>query len=184
MKNRVLTSAALLVFLLLATKPSLAEPAGQVLNDPVGPARSGAMQCYTPNAATHTCSALAEYRFEQNGEITNPAAVMVQSNPLIVMHSTTRVVIRDHKICGRVLAGDADAATFEVNGAPASEDATVRLRQAIRQSLAELGEVCSLYTSDGAGGFTVSVDVDSVAHPEMAEHIIWVAPADGYRVAP
>ncbi len=184
MKNLALACAALLAFLLLATRPSFAEPAGQVLSDPVAPARSGAMQCYMPNPTAHTCSALAEYRFGQNGEITNPAAVMVQSAPLIVMHSTSRVVIRDHKICGRVLASDVDEATFEVNGAPASADATARLRQAVRQNTAGLGEVCSLYTSDGAGGFTVSVEVDGVAHPEMAEHIIWVAPADGYRVAP
>ncbi|MES1198548.1 MAG: hypothetical protein ABUS48_01035 [Pseudomonadota bacterium] len=161
-----------------------AETEGEIASDPIAQARSGMLQCYSPDTVSHTCHALAEYRVAPNGDISNPATILIQADPLIVMHSTSKVVIRDHKICGRVLDSDVAAATFDVGGAPASAEATTRLRQRIGPRIIAQGEVCSLFTSDGAGGYFVSVELNGVRHPEMADIIIWVRPTDGFRVAP
>jgi len=181
--SRALLSCCLFVAM-FGTATAQPEAAGVIADDPIAQARSGMEQCYSPDTVSHTCHALAEYRVAPNGDISNPATILIQADPLIVMHSTSKVVIRDHKICGRVLDSDIAAATFDVDGAPASAEATARLRQQIGPRIIAQGEVCSLFRSDGAGGYFVSVELNGVRHPEMADIIIWVLPTDGFRVAP
>src|SRR5262249_7986718 len=90
-KEAILTPAPLFIaIVLIAAETPAADP-----NDPWAPARSGKLQCYTPNVAKKTCHALAQYNFAPDGGIENPAEVIISEKPLIIMKGTAPVVVRD-----------------------------------------------------------------------------------------
>jgi len=154
-------------------------------NDPLAPARSGQLQCYTPNVAKKTCHALAQYNFAPDGGIENPAEVIISEKPLIIMKGTAPVVVRDGAVCGPFDAQSLQQSTFTIAGNPAPEPVAQQIRaQLLMTSAARLGkEICTKYVPD-RGQFAAQVTVDGAPHPEMADRVIWVKPEDGFKVAP
>src|SRR5258705_6767474 len=143
-------------------------------NDPLDPARSGQMQCYTPNVAKKTCHALAQYIFAPDGSIQNPAEVMISENPLIIMKGTAPVAVRDGAVCGPFQAEDIQQATFTIAGNPAPAPVAEQIKaQLLMASAGRVGkEICTKYVPD-RGQYAAQVTVDGEAHPEMADRVIW-----------
>lgn len=166
----------------MAVASAAASPA--MAADPLGPAREGKAQCYTPDVARKTCQSIGGYRFEPaGGVIINTAEAMLAPSPLVVIRTEAPVTIRDGQICGH-LTGVEQADVF-VAGAPASAAVGDQIRAGYLQALAPfLGkEVCSTPAPGGGNGPSTAT-LDGVAVPAMTQTVLWIDPADGWRVGP
>jgi hypothetical protein len=155
------------------------------VSDPLGPARSGQMQCYMPDAAKKTCRTLAQYIWAPDGSVQNPAQEMISDNPVIIMRGSSPVVVRGNAVCATFVARTIEEATFTVNGqlAPLEVSSQIRM-QLLMASTDRIGkEICTSYVQNG-NQFVEQVKIDGVAHPELSDKMIWVKPTDGFRVGP
>jgi hypothetical protein len=154
------------------------------LPSPIEQASAGKLQCYSPNREKKTCQSMAAYRTTAKGGIENPASVLLNPNPLIVMNTVSPVTVREGKVCGPLRKADIEKATFTVSGAQADEATTAKVRQFAATQLAPVleREVCTTYTPKGD---TLIANATMDGAPLPGEQVvIWVSPSDDYRVAP
>lgn len=159
--------------------------AGPAEIDPLAPAREGMAQCYTPNKAARTCRALAKYEFHADGTITNYAEVLINPTPLIVMRAEAPVYIEDGAECGVV--SDDDIQEFFMDGAPVPPALQQQLQDAMMAVRAEHipeGEYCTVYKPNSDGTLTGVVTIDGEPWPDGEDIVLWVNPAEGWKVAP
>lgn len=151
--------------------------------DPLAPARAGKLQCHAPNAATKSCRSLATYAFAADGTISNKAEVLLAPQMGLIMTVTSSVAVKNGAVCGALPTFD--QATFVMNGQPAHEPTTQAIRQQLGQAMAPMvgKEICTTYKPDG-DGFTAEATMGGQPAPGGAQKVIWVAPTDGYKVAP
>src|SRR5262245_52564398 len=98
--------------LILAAAQSLPGAVG-----PLGPARSGQLQCFSPDTSRKVCGALAGYTWGPANTILVTADVLMEpASLLIVMRTSTPIEVRSGAVCGRVRARDIEAATFTIAG--------------------------------------------------------------------
>jgi hypothetical protein len=97
------------------------------------------------------------------------------------MTSTAPVEIRQGSVCGKI--GSLDEAAFTVNGAPAPEEVTATLRDAVATATSSIAEreICTSYLPEGDALMT-QVRVDGVRHPELDMRVLWVEPSEGFLV--
>jgi hypothetical protein len=166
--------------------PLTAQTAPAVLPAPITEAASGQLQCYAPNLERKVCQSLAAYRLNAAGGIDNIASVLISPSPVVVIRTVSPVTIREGKVCGPLRAEDFDAATFTVEGRPAADAVTADLRAQVKASFAPMfgHEVCTAYAPRAGGGLTAQAWVDGQRQETLDQPVIWVKPADGYRVAP
>ncbi len=176
-----MTPAALFAAIILVA----AAPPSTNSTDPLAPARSGQLQCYMPNVAKKTCHTLARYIWAADGSIQNPAEVMIEENPLVVMKGSAPVVVRSGAVCSPIRAEDIRQATFTIAGNPAPPQLADQIQtQLLMASADRLGkEICTTYVPD-KGEYAARITIDGVAHPELADRMIWVKPEDGFKVGP
>jgi hypothetical protein len=151
----------------------------QPLADPLAPAREGMVACYSPITEGRTCRAIHTYVFNADDTATSVATASLQQAPSIVMRIRSTVSSRDGLVCGPQGASNVEAATFEIDGVPASLEQTQELRDAMRAALASrFGELCSTFSRTGE---TISVAslLDGRRLPNV-NTMIWVRPTDGY----
>jgi hypothetical protein len=175
------SSAYLTAALILAAAQSV--PAA---TDPLGPARSGQLQCFVPDTSRKMCHALARYTWGPGRAIQIRADIlMAPTNLLIVMRTATSVEVRSGAVCGRVRARDIEASTFTIAGRPVPQQmvqlVSPQILSLLRTHLDQ--EVCSTFVPNGSA-FTTQLTIDGMARPEVSETFIWVRPDDGYMVGP
>ena len=168
--------------LILAVSAALQAQAAPI-SDPLAPAASGMLQCYVPEAAKHVCQSLAGYRKRPDGSYDNAATVMLSPSPLVIMETMTPVTVDAGAVCGAIRKQDIDAAVISVNGQKLSEADAAGARSRIATGMAPLigKRICTTYVADGAQ-LVAKVTIDGEAQPAMDQKVIWVAPADGFRV--
>jgi hypothetical protein len=156
--------------------------------DPLAPARQGQVQCYDPVPAQKLCRAIGSYAFGADGSIISLAMTRLQDAPVIVMFARNRVVIRDGKECSVEDLKAADIEKIEIDGQPLPAAALDAVRPQIIAGLPDVlksGQpLCSTYPAGTEGAMTVTVEVGGVAHPELTATVLWVNPADGWKVVP
>ena len=152
--------------------------------DPLAPARSGELQCYSPKPEKKTCQALAGYTFGANG-ILNQAEVLLSPDPLVVLKTVTKVTVSNGAVCGPFRKEEIDAGTIVLNGKPLDDVRSAKVKAQLVAALAtRLGkEVCTTYVASGTG-FTATATLDGVADATGPQTVIWVSPSDGFRVGP
>ncbi|MBS0297763.1 MAG: hypothetical protein JSR45_15745 [Proteobacteria bacterium] len=172
-------ACALTALFCLAALPAAAAPA-----DPLGPAHAGKVQCFQPNMIRKTCHSIGAYSFE-GGRIANRAQILIPAQIPLVMTLTSPVTIRGQAVCGAIRAQDFTTATFTANDQAVTEDSTKRLREALASAMAAMvgKEVCTTLTGSGEN-LRAEATIDGAPKPELGQDVMWVAPADGYRVAP
>lgn len=170
---------ALAALCLIALPAVAAAPA-----DPLGPARAGKVQCFQPNMIRKTCRSIGAYSFE-GGKINNRAQVLIPAQVPLVMVVNSPVTVRGQAVCGAIRAEDFATATFTAADQPVGEEPTRKLREVIAGAMAPMigKEVCTTVTQTGES-FHAEATVDGAPKPELAQDVLWVGPADGYRVAP
>lgn len=162
-----------------------APPGASLAGSPIARAEKGDVQCYQPDTTKKTCQSIADYKRLPDGTIQNVATVLVGLKPVVVMQTATTVTIRNGQVCGPIKQADIDGATFTVNGAPATAKQAELLRKQMTDSMATLlnADICTAYLQSG-NSFTARETVDGASQPNLDQHVIWVAQADGYKVAP
>jgi len=153
--------------------------------NPLAPASEGKMQCYHPDRARRTCRSLASYVSRADGGYDNKAVVLLSATPAVVMTTVTPVVIEGDAVCGAIRPEDLASAEIEVNSSMLSGDALADARQRIAAAMGGvLGDrICTRYTVDG-DALTAEATINGTPRPDATDTVIWVSPADGYRVAP
>lgn len=161
-----------------------AAPAAQAADlGPLAPAAEGKVQCYSPNTAAKSCVSIGSYLVDAKGVIQNDAVVMVSSSPFVVMTTRSAVTIKGGGDCGVLRPEHITTATFAIEGRPADAEQTKRLRAAMVGTMKPMmgHEVCVYYRPQGEGVLATST-VDGKPRPQMDQRVLWVTPADGWRV--
>ncbi len=154
--------------------------------DPLALARSGQLQCFTPDTSRKMCLALAGYTWGPGRAIQIRADIlMAPASLLIVMRTSTSVEVRSGAVCGRVRARDIEASTFTIAGRPVPQQmvqlVSPQILSVMRSHLDR--EICATFVPNGST-VTTQLTIDGVAHPQISETFIWVRPNEGYAVGP
>jgi hypothetical protein len=156
------------------------------VTDPLSPARSGQLQCYTPDTSRKRCLAMARYTLAPANAFRVTADIlMAPASLLIVMRTSTSVEVRSGAVCGRARARDIEGSTFTIAGSPVPQQmvqlASPQILSVMRSYINQ--EICATFIPNGPV-FQTQVTIDGVARPEVSETFIWVRPNDGYVVGP
>jgi hypothetical protein len=156
------------------------------VTDPLGPARSGQLQCFAPDASRKICKALARYtQGPANGIRISADILMEPASLLVVMRASTSVEVRSGAVCGSVRARDIEASSFTIAGRPVPQQmvqlVSPQILSLMRSHLDQ--EICATFVPNGSS-FKTEIAIDGVAHSDVSETFIWVRPNDGYVVGP
>ena len=162
----------------------LALAAAQTFSDPLSPAANGQMQCYVPSDHK-TCASTTTYTANADGTYINASTVLLSKKPAVVLQLTTPVSIKSGAVCGALRREDVAGATVSVNGQAIPAEKSGPVLQGIAGSLGSVigHEICTTFVPSGAG-FVAKSTMDGKPQPDQDQKVIWVAPADGYTVAP
>lgn len=153
-------------------------------DDPLAPARQGKLQCYSPDRVNKTCQSLAGYAPDGRGGYRNTAEVLLASAPRITLETVTPVTVKSGAVCGFIRKADLDAGIVRRDGARLEGEAAQRILNAAAQALAPLAgqEICTSYVADG-DQWIARGTIGGVADKLPDQAVLWVSPAEGYRVA-
>jgi hypothetical protein len=168
-----------LSLLMLASGPLQAAP-----DDPLLPALSGQLQCYTPDEVRKTCGAMAWYRPDGDGRYVNRAEVPLTPDGSVTMTTSTQVRIVSGAECGTPRAEEIANAEVKARGRVVPADRAAPVLAQITEAMASLlgREFCTRYEQRG-DGLSAEVSIDGIRRPDLDRRVIWVNASDGYRVA-
>ncbi|RZJ45589.1 MAG: hypothetical protein EON87_07115 [Brevundimonas sp.] len=153
---------------------------------PLEPGRSGKLQCYGPDIATRTCTAIGAYRFDADGTIWNDARNQINASPQIVLHATGKVYVRDGAECARPENRAEEITRIDLNGVALEGEQFTTVRRQIADNINLVlgeGEFCSTYAPNPDGTLKASVTVDGVARPEFESTVLWIEADAGWTLA-
>lgn len=150
--------------------------------DPFARARDGWVECHEANTVARTCSAIGTYRFAENGDVHNDAVMLLASQPLIVVNSTSTVYARDGMICERISRASIDQARIMVDGQPAPPAFDRQIKDSVWSVFASANEMCARTVTQGDVA-SVTIFFDGVEQPQLALQFRWIRP-EGYTLAP
>lgn len=149
---------------------------GAPVADPIAPAWSGQVQCYSPDEGRRECSSIGAYRRTLDGKILNEAIVGISKSPNITMTTVAEVQIRQDLICGALDVRDVEGSAFAVEGVPATAEQAELLKQAMTTAMQPLfgREVCVSPSGEA--------HVNGTRMPQMDQRVRWVPGDAGYTV--
>ncbi|RZJ29172.1 MAG: hypothetical protein EON85_07515 [Brevundimonas sp.] len=153
---------------------------------PLEPGRAGKLQCYGPNVAAKTCTAIGGYRFQADGVILNDARNQIGAAPDIVLYATGRVYVKDGAECARSENRAEEITRIDVDGTPLQGEQFEMVRQQIAANISAVlgdGEFCSTYAPNPDGTLKASVSVNGVARPEFESTVLWIDADAGWTLA-
>jgi hypothetical protein len=157
------------------------------IQDPLAPAWSGRIQCYSPNVVRKTCRAIASYRKAENGTVVNQAQILVAPHPNTVWNIESPVRVEGGAVCGVLRQEDVDSSTYttemlgEDNNGQLSDPIMEKANAAMEPMIGH--DICTRYEPQGSG-MLARVFVDGVARVEWNQSVIWIAPEDRYQLQP
>jgi hypothetical protein len=169
--------------LLIAALCALAPAAQAVDLGPLAPVAEGKVSCVSPNTAAKTCFAIDIYRLAAGGEIQDESVEMVSASPLIIMTMHSRVQVNGAVECSAPRLSDITTASFTVEGHPADAALTARLRANVQATLQPMmrHKVCAIYRPQGES-LLMTFAIDGQPLPNLDRRMMWVSPAEGWRV--
>ena len=156
--------------------------------DPLLPARSGQLQCYTPDQARKTCHSLAAYEpdGDVNGQVVyiNRAEIPLTADGSVTMTTSAPVFIRSGAVCGLVQPPDVESAEVRASGALVPVDRAIPILRQVAQAMAPFSgqEICTRYRQHG-DGLVAEASMGGTRRPDLDQAVIWVDPSAGYRVS-
>lgn len=164
----------------------LAAVAAAAYAPPLDPAASGQIQCYVPDTARKTCSSMAYYVARDDGSFDNRAIVLINKAPAVTLETTVHVAIKDGAVCGSLRAEDIAAGKVAVGGRTMTPDEASPVLTSISQALTPVigHEICTMFVPDASGKLSAQASMDGQRQPGQDQPVLWVAPSDGYTVAP
>jgi hypothetical protein len=169
------------IFLALTALAGQTAPAPAA--DPLAPARTGQIECYSPDVSSKTCFAIARITPNADGSYTSDFTMMIQPQAGLTFETVTTARIENGQVCRIVHLSDVDSAKLAANGTPLPDDQAAGIKAQIKTAITPMDgkKACTTYTVAG-DMIAVNGTVDGVAHPEMSQKLIWVKPDDGYKL--
>lgn len=185
--------ASLLLLLAAQANPAApaAAPTGGPAADPLAFVAQGLLECAEPDEAAKTCHALAHFTPRPDGSFTDDTEVLLRPDMKMTLSFSGVALLKGNQVCGTVSMQMVQQAKLRFGGAPIPPEQSAELLPRIQEGMAREGlidkELCSTRTPDGSGNprsFTrhATIAGQPVNHPD--DHLLWVAPDAGYRVAP
>ena len=170
----------------LAVSTFLAVAPAAAPRDPLAPALAGQVECYVPNVQRRVCRSIGAYARQSNGVMHNTAIVLISASPLGTMETTGPVQVKGQRVCSTPSPRDVAVARFRIDGKPVEAGRAEALRQDVAGDMKAIfgHEVCTSYAPGKDGALVAQVSVDGKRAPKLDLPVLWVSPADGYRVAP
>ena len=168
------------IFLALA---AFGQSAPAPVTDPLAPARTGQMQCVSPNIANKTCFAIARFIPNADGGFTNDVTVLISPQMGLTMETVSAAHVENGQVCGTVILKDMMASKLSVNGTAMTEEQAGPIKAQILAAVTPMDgkKACSTYKAEG-DMLSSETSLDGVAHPEMNQKLIWVKPEDGFKL--
>jgi hypothetical protein len=155
--------------------------------DPLAPAWTGKIQCYSPNRIRKTCRSIATYRKAEGGTIVNQAEILIGPHPNTVWNIESSVRVEGDAVCGAIQQADIDASTYttemvaEDNDGRLSNPLIEKAEAAMKPMIGH--DICTRFEPQ-VSDMLARVFVDGVAHPELNQSVIWITPDEKYAVQP
>jgi hypothetical protein len=176
-----LCRSAILLAVVTCAFPAWAGP----FAEPIARAARGQVQCYAPDPAAKTCSAMATFKPDGNGKVIANAVIMISPTPLIIMTGSATAQTKGGRLCGVLTEKNIEDATFSNADGPLQPSETSLLRKVIEGALQNVfgHELCGAYRPEGAMlKATPLLDGAPLSTPGL--RMTWVNPASGYKTAP
>jgi hypothetical protein len=153
--------------------------------EPIARAAKGQVQCYAPDPAAKTCSAIASFKADRNGKIAVTAVILISPTPLIIMTGNATAVAKAGELCGVLTEKNIEDAAFSNGDGVLEPTQTKLLRTVIEGALQNVfgHELCGTYRPDGAM-FKAKPKLDGAPMSSPGLRMMWVDPASGYKTAP
>lgn len=172
----------MLILVVLAMAASEASPVAPM--DPLA-AADGKVECYQPDDEKRTCRSIASYQRTNDQTYANTAIVLVSSAGPVTLETVTPVAVKAGAVCGSIRADDIGAGKLRVAGRLLPEAEAAPVLSQIAESMAPLidREICTSYEPSEAG-LTAKATIAGVYQADADQRVKWVAPDEGYVVAP
>lgn len=160
-----------------------AAPDAPIAN-PLAPGLGGQLECSKPDEQKKTCRSLASYQRAGDG-YSNTATVLISPNGPVTMEITAPVTVKGNAYCSVMRTEQISAAKFRVAGQVLGDEQAAQVRSAILTAFAPMmgKEICDTHRMTPTG-LIEKATIDGVYEPKADVAIKWVAPGDGYIVAP
>jgi hypothetical protein len=162
-----------------------AAAAAQPAANPLAPALAGQMECHFPNDQAKTCRSIGTYKPVGGDRYSNNALVLLSPEGPVTLEVATEVTVKNGAVCGTVKREDLNKAQLKVGDHVLTAAEATQGMEQIAQAMAPLfdKEICSTFEPAGAI-MMVKSTLGGTARPDLDQPMKWIAPADGYKVAP
>jgi hypothetical protein len=135
--------------------------------------------------ARKVCASLSSFKRRADGGIDNTSTVLLAKTPVVLMTTVQDATANIGRLCESMTAGDVATAQFQVDGAALDDAKSAQLRAEVTHVFADIIDhmVCTTFVADGSH-FVAHLSLDGVPRPAVDQRVMWVNPADGWKVAP
>lgn len=153
--------------------------------DPIAPASDGKAMCFMPDSVRKTCMSIGSYEDNGDGTFTNLGTMLLPGQPVTIVQLKTVVTAKDGAVCGAIHAKDMYSATVAVDGkrlSPAEAQPLLDwLTDSVFSNIID-EDICTTYELRD-GQLTSKASLHGKPFGTDAP-VKWVAPDEGYKVAP
>jgi len=152
----------------------------------LAPAKRGLLECQMPNLETKTCLSLSKVSQSSASTYSFETEMLVDQAGMITARMHTQVSVRGTQICEKMSVSDTARATFASEGRPLSGAQAADYRAKLRAEFAPVvGHIiCTRNVTADDDMETVEAWIDGKRVPGGDYAMIWVDPADGWKVGP
>lgn len=171
----------LLIGILIAASAGASADAAS--EDPLADSNRGKVQCYRPDVEKKTCQSIGSYK--RTGTRTYVSTALLPLGNDVTLETHSPVVIKGVAVCGSVTRQDVFAGILRARNLVIAAETAKPLLESVAQAFSPFfnKEICTTYEPTGAD-FTAKASIDGVYQPDKDSIVKWIAPTDGYTVAP
>lgn len=150
----------------------------------MAPAKQGLLQCQLPDVLFKTCFSLSTVH--EVGPSTYMFEIELAMDAQVTARMKNQAFVRGSNVCDVINVDDARGATFTSGGRPVSAAKAAAYRSKLRGSFAVFSgkTVCTHIVPGEQGVEMVAAIIDGKRLPAADYPMKWVAPKDGWKVAP
>lgn len=164
----------------------LAAAAAQPMStNPIAPALAGQLECHFPNDQAKTCRSLGRYKSLGGDRYASTSLILLSPQGPVTLEITSEATVKKDAVCGMILRADLEKGQLKVADHVLTAAEAAPIIEQIAQAMAPMfdKEVCSTFTPSD-NGLTIKPTLAGTPRPDLDQPVKWVAPTDGYKVAP
>lgn len=173
--------------MLLVLVPTLlaaaaAQPASA---NPLAPALAGQLQCHYPNEQAKTCRTLVSYKSLGGDRYSSTDTILLSPQGPVTLDVTSELAVKDGAACGQIRREDLETGQVKVADRVLTPAEAQPIKDQIAQAMASFFDKqgCATYVASDKG-LIEKVSLAGTPRPDLDQPVKWVAPGDGYKVAP